>query len=150
MRAKWIVIVMIMMIVLFVAGCVESTNPATGAKLYQLDPNTAAFLDKVAEGANVAEIGGNALSVFWPIAGLIAGIAGGLVGMWRRLKPQITKAQEEADLYYNTAAGVVASIEKFKAEYPEDWEKLEVELTKLIGERAEAVIRALRGLPKKV
>jgi len=146
MRMKWFVICLVL---LFVAGCVESIDPVTGEKLVQLDPNTVVFIDKLAEGARVAEIGGGALSVFWPLAGLVAGIAGGLVSMWRRLKPQVAEARKETELYYNTAGAIVAAIEQFKTDYPDDWGKLETQLEKLIGEKAEAVIRALRNLPIK-
>ena len=50
-------------------------------------------------------------------------------------------------MYYSVASAVVEAIEQFKEENPDDWDKLEIELTKLIGPKAENIIRALRGLP---
>jgi len=59
MRTKWIVISLVL---LFVAGCVESVDPVTGDKISQLDPNAAVFFDNLAEGAKVVETAGSALS----------------------------------------------------------------------------------------
>ncbi len=147
---KTLIMAGVIVATLFVAGCIDTVDPVTGEQLIRVEPNTAKLLDNIAYVAEAAQPTGGALAVFWPVAGLITGIAGGLAGMWKKLKPKVVEAQKEADLYYATTASVVEAIEEFKKAYPDDWDNLEIRLEKAIGRKTEAVIRALRGMPEKV
>lgn len=146
-KLKWL---LLCVVCVFVVGCAKSIDPNTGEELSRLDPNYAVLFDKIAVILTEAGAASGPLSVFWPIAGLIGGIAGGLAGMWKKLKPKVLQAQDEAELYRKTTESIVVAIEDYKEANPVEWVKLEAKLRKLIGPRAEAVIRELRNLPEKV
>lgn len=118
-------------------GC-ESTDEGT-----QLKPAVAKTFDKVADVTEDAlpVLGG--VSLFWPPASAIAGIVGGLLVMWRKLKPQVTTARDEAEFYGSLTKALVVSIEMWRKERPDEWEYLGDKLSEVIGTKADAVIRAL-------
>ncbi len=123
------------------AGC-ESTPEGT-----QLKPDVVETLDKAAvvtESAIPALVG---ISPLWPPATAVVSVLSGLLIMWRKLKPQVTTAKNEAKFYAGITKALVVSIEEWKKERPGDWEYLERKLLTAIGTKAEAVIRVLRNLP---
>lgn len=147
MRKTKILLLAVVMLAMFVGGCQKAgTDPNTGEVVYVMDSNAL----KMAEtGEQIGEIiikVAPFLSVYWPPAMLITGILGGVLGAWKKLKPQVTAANTKAQLYYDTTGAVVSGIERFKIENPEEWLKLEEKIKKMVGPEAENVIRALRGL----
>jgi hypothetical protein len=147
MKKIFSVAVLSIMLVAFV-GCIKSVDPVTGIANYSLDPNSAAKVDVVlAAGQGI----GMAISSVAPEIGglLLAALAAG-GAVWRNLKPKLTEATDKAQKYYDATSTTVSALEKFKTEYPEDWEKLSPILEKCTGVEVENVIRALRNLPPKV
>ena len=138
---KWI---LVLFAICLLSGCITGMD-AEGNKTYQLDPNTGAKIEQGVEtGVTILSVA----SVIWPFLLPFAAGLGSAYGIYRKsVKPKFETAQTEAEMYYSVASAVVEAIEQFKEENPDDWDKLEIELTKLIGPKAENIIRALRGLP---
>lgn len=105
--------------------------------------------EAVAEG--VAAVG----PFFGATGALIAGIAAGALGAWKKVKPGLTVAKTEAEQYHATSAALVQALESFKETNPTEWDKMgaliAAELNKqgIDPKNIENVIRALRGLPAK-
>jgi len=150
-----ILFVFLMVIGLFVIGCASSVNPETGETLHSLDPNIIADLQKIGEaGSMVLGI----LGMVWPVLLPIAGYVGGAVRIAKKLTPQLTEAQVEAQLYHTAASVTVLGLEEFKEEYPKEWKELGRKLDELKSKiikpedrlKIENAIRGFRGLPPKV
>jgi len=141
---KWIRIA-VFVLVLGIGGC-QKTQSETGETLYQVDPNISSSIETGAETAvSILAI----LGPLWPgLLTIAGGIVGGL-GTWRKIKPKLTKAQSESEIYYSTTSSIVTAIEDFKTNYPNEWNDLKIKLIDTIGPNAENVIRAIRGLPAK-
>lgn len=139
---KWLLVAVVLGS--FAVGSCVQTDKGT-----QLRPDVAAGLDRAAGTTETLAPLLPLVSAFWPPAAAIGGILAGLIGMWKKLKPQVTEAQDEAYLNYTVVAALVESIEKWKEGRPDDWAYLKTKLEKAIGPKAEAVIRALRNLPPK-
>jgi hypothetical protein len=136
-------------LILAMYGCITTTDPATGQKVTVIDPDWSNWLTGAANAAEGAKPVLIALSAIWPPLALAVGIITGLVAAWKNLKPKVTQAQSQANQFYNLLGALVIGIESFKKENPADWTKLETKFLALIGPKAEAVIRILRGLPPK-
>ena len=145
---KKTMLLLVVLIALCVAGCVESMDPATGETVYNVDPDAAAKVERGVEaGIGVLQ----ALSIFWPEllpAGVVIGL-GGALATWRKMKPKLTEAQAREALYFATTEEIVTAIEQYKTDNPAAWKKLGDEIGDKIGPEAENVIRAIRGLKPK-
>lgn len=137
--------ILVMVLFLLIAGC-RVTDPITGGTLYSADPNAIGDIETAAQLAT------GILALFagvWPWAGPAAGILGGIFGTWSKVKPKLTKAQSEAEMYHSTATSIVTAIEDFKVNNPIEWNKLKAELEHTIGLNAQNIIRAIQGKPAK-
>lgn len=149
-RFRWLLVGLILLIAV---GCQVRTNPDTGKKELRVDPNAAA---KFEAGAEVTQTVLQALSPFLGEAGFLAGgLLAGALGVWRKMKPQVTEYKEEKEQYYAVASTTVTALDTLKEVSPEQWAvikpKVEEELKKhgIKVEVLENVIRGLRGLPAK-
>lgn len=154
-RKAKILFVVLLLISVFIIGCVASTDPVTGEKLTSLDPNAVESIQKMAD--TVSTVLG-ILGLWWPILLPIAGYIGGAVRVSKKLTPKLTKAQTEADMYHTAASSTVLGIEEFKKAYPDEWAKLKSKFEEIQGKvinaedrlKIENIIRGLRGLSPKV
>lgn len=126
------------------AGCVTTTDPVTGEKLYSLDPNAVAKIEPVIETAITV---GGMLAPLFPFLIPVIALAGGIFGTWKKIKPQVVKAQNRATLMHTGVSSLVVAIEALKKVSPESWEKLKDKIK--VGPEIENIIRAIRGLPAK-
>ena len=93
-----------------------------------------------------------AAAAFPQIAGialLIGSGLGWLAGLWKKLNPVLKRAERDADTYYGVTNALVSSITELEKSNPKEWKVLTDKLSDLVGDKAKAVIRALRGLPPK-
>ena len=145
MWKKWILINVVLLVV---AGCVTSLDPETGATLYSLDPNVVTTIEPLVEGGLTI---GVILATLFPGISIITSLvtlATGIFGTWRKLKPQVTKAQDRATLMHTGVTSLVVAIEELKKASPESWEKLKNKIK--VGPEIENIILAIRGLPPKI
>lgn len=127
-------------------GCVQRLDPVTGEQSTVLREDVATKIDAVAEAApGIAAL----LAMFIPMLYPGIGIVGGAAGMWAKLRPKLKTARTEAETYFVVTEGLVAAIDKYKADNPNEWAKLRDVIGGQIGDNSENVIRALRGLPPK-
>ena len=132
-------------------GCIQHTDPTTGIKTWVLDPNVVGTVDTAANAAEQVAPTLIALSVLWPPLAAVGGIILGVVGMWKKLKPQVAKEQSKAEIAYTATSVLVNVIEDLKSN-KELWALLKPKLQERFGELGtsiENVIRAIRGLPPK-
>ena len=134
-----LILTICLLAVLALPGC-ESTDEGT-----QLRPDVAETLDNAAVVAEASTPALMAVSVLWPPATAVVSVLSGLLIMWRKLKPQVTKAKDEAEFYGDITEAIVDSIEEWKKVRPDDWEYLEAELVKVIGPKAYTVIGAIKS-----
>ena len=114
-------------------------------------------IEQIEDVAGLAEVAtpivvGGAATIFPQVAGIagLVGISiGWVIGLWKKLNPVLKVAKENAETYYGVTDALVSSIEGFKEEHPKEWLLLEKKICGCVGDRGEAVIRALRGLPPK-
>lgn len=130
-----------------------------GCSLYEKDPQTGELVmkegaQKAAEAAQAVaetiEATAPLVSVWWPPAALIAGLASGVAATIRSIRPKLARVQTERDLYYKAGEATAIAIEKFKKEFPKEWETLEHYFEKAHGPEIENVFRGFRGLPPKL
>ncbi len=149
---KWM-LTMVAVLILCV-GCVTSEDPETGKKKYSVDPNAAEKVEASVEaGITLLKV----LSIAWPPLLSVVSIAGGGLAVWRKAKPQITKAQSEAEIYHTLGSVTVDGINEWRKLFPEQWEQLKEELDKLKDKalspedrkKIENLIRGFRGKPPK-
>ena len=154
MRQRIRYVVICVVVSLSFVGCVTSEDPETGEKKYSVDPNAA---EKVEAGVEAGISLLKVLSIAWPPLLSVASIAGGGLAVWRKAKPQITKAQSEAEVYHTLGSVTVDGINEWRKLYPDHWETLKVELDKLKDKalsaedrlKIENLIRGLRGKQPK-
>ena len=151
MRARTFQLIVIGLVLLPIGGCITGTDPVTGEKTRSLDPNS-----PIVKGAETAAQGVAALGPLFGATGtLIAGIAAGAYGAWKKVKPSLVTAKTQAQHYYAATAATVAGIEEFKELQPEAWsvlgEKISEQLTQqgIDAKVVENVIRGIRGLAPK-
>ena len=167
-------LLIVVLMILVIGGCTKLwVQPETGetytpeekvvlpAEEQQVLVETTVVPEKVATTIDaVVNIGDKTIpiavagaSTFWPIAAPIFEGIGilllGIGGTWLKLRRPLTEAQGEAKQFYGVTAALVESIKQWRLERPEDWKYLEEKLSNAIGDKAENVIRALRGLPPK-
>jgi len=123
------------------SGCIKTATD--DGETYSLDEKAAAKIEAPAEAAvSIMAI----LSAFYPVLIPVTTAGGAAIATWLKIKPQLTTARTEAELYYDTTAAIVEAIEAWKENDPDDWAALEERLKKAIGPNALNVIRGLRGL----
>ena len=145
MKARILICMMALLVVaLVVAGCVTGTDPNTGAATYHVDPNAVAKIEPTIETA--ITIGTLLAPLFPVIIPALTLITGGF-GIWLKMKPKVTKAQDRATLLHTGVSSLVVAIEELKKISPDGWEKLKTEIK--VGPEIENIIRAIRGLPAK-
>lgn len=146
LRKRYFVWSLLVIITSITLGCVRTLNPDTGQPEMKLSQEAATKIDAVTEAApGVLTL----LGAFFPVLLPFAGVAVGVGGTWKRMKPKVTVAQSEARQYHAVSESLVQTIEEYKRDYPEHWEKLRIKVDRNVGANTEAVIRALRGLPPK-
>lgn len=134
------------------AGCQKRLNPETGQKEYRIDPNVA---QKVEEGTQAGIGILTILAAFWPALIPAMTAAAGVYGTWLKVKPRVTKYQQESQAYHTAGSVTAAGIEQFKKLYPKEWENLCQQLEKVKNKfvksedqvKIENIIRGFRGLP---
>lgn len=117
-KMRWLLLVA----VLLIGGCVEGlfTDPDTGeqTKYHYLDPNTAEQYENVAEG--VVTTGVALLPLLPWLAPFVTG-GGGLLAMWKKLKPQLTAANKEKDNSVRGGIVLAQVLEDIKVNHPDTW-----------------------------
>ena len=130
------------LVLLSIAGCVRSTDPETGAEQTYIDPNAAVKVEENVE--DVIEIG-TALSAIFPVLiPIVTAASGGLLA-WRKIKPKLTEAQNEATMYHTATEAAINVAEYLKEANPKTWERIKKKVH--MTTETENVIRALRGKP---
>jgi len=165
-------ILMMAVLLVVLSGCLkqETVDPNTGATMtsYQINLGKTAPVEKSVEqvqaiAATVAAVAPAVAALFpWGaaaagVASTIAGILAAVLGTWVKIKPKLTEAQDEAQMYHTISSSSVLALEEFKKLYPEQWVALAGELEKMKGKiikpedqlKIENLIRGLRGLPPK-
>lgn len=144
LRKNWLLVASCI-IVLCIAGCISSVDPATGHRLYQLDPNNGIvkFVDFVLGAVPVvAPAVTGILSVFFPYAvpvvTAIGGILAGVAAMWKNLKPKVTQAQTLATQATNLLGAGIEAFEHYKTTNPEGWECLRKKFAALLPKNSPA------------
>lgn len=134
-------------LVLFCAGC-QSVTDEQGKKVYIADPNAVARIEAGAE-AGVGLAG--ALSLIWPALVPVAGIGAGILGTWRKMKPQVMAKTTEAEAYYKGGEVLAAALEDIKTTQPDVWAKVGPVIEKALRPVSiiEDTIRGFRNLPPK-
>lgn len=133
--------------VLFCISC-QTVTDEQGKKIYIADPNAVAKI----EAGTEAGIGlAGALSLIWPALVPIAGIGAGILGTWRRMKPQVIAKTTEAEAYYQAGEVLATTLEDIKITQPEVWAKVGPVIEKALrpATAIENTIRGFRGLPPK-
>jgi len=131
-------------LVTLMAGC--ATTPAGDTVV---KPEAIEAIDNAALIAEPLAQSVTAMGLVWPPAALIGGILAGMVGVWRKMKPELVAAQSEADLGALAGEATAAALEAFKNRYPEEWSTLSNYLRDNHGPTVENFYRTLRGLPPK-
>lgn len=144
MVKKLCMLLLVLIFVCCVSGCISKINPETGQKTVSADSNSVVKIEVATEGA-ITILG--ILSAFFPVLIPVTAAAMAVYGTWRKVKPKLTKAQTDAELYHATTSAVVMAIENYKTANPTEWLKLEEKLLGVVGPNANNVIRAIRNLP---
>ena len=124
-------------------GCVTTVDPQTGVKTVMMDPDAAATIDGVAD---VAEPLVTAAGIIFPGFAALSGLILGLIGMWRKLKPQVVAEREARDMNYIVLSGLVTAIEDYKKEDSEGWANLKAVLGDRATLTAENMIGEIRNI----
>jgi len=138
---KWLLIVL----VLFMGGCLSSYNPETGETQHYIDPNVAQVVEDKAE--NVVGIL-TALSALFPAFVPIATAGGGALALWLKMKGKLTTVEADKDDFYRGGEILTMVLDEVKMKYPETWEKIKPRIEELYkqGANIETVIREFRHL----
>ncbi len=107
----------VMSVCLLIGGCVDGETDGQ----VHLDPNTAEQIENVAEGA-VSVL--TALSPMFPYLLPFAAGGGGLLAMYRRLKPKLTAVQRDKNNLVWGGELLAEAIDGIKDEFPETWAKV--------------------------
>lgn len=154
---KWIVILMAGLVLsLGATGCIESKDPVTGEKTYQVDP---VVVEKVEEDVEAGIGVLTALNAIWPeliSLGFLTTL-GGILGTWRKMKPKLTEAQSKAKMFHSAGQVTAIGLEEFKTHCPKEWrlvtDYLDEAKEKLLSPedrlRIENLIRGFIGKPPK-
>ncbi len=135
------------MAILFIVGCEVSVDEQ-GKKVYAADPNTVA---KIEAGTEAGVTLAGALSLIWPALVPVAGIGAGVLGTWRKMKPQVMAKTTEAEAYYKAGEMLTTALEEIKTTQPATWAVVGPVIEKAFrpASAIEDTIRGFRGLPPK-
>lgn len=144
LRLMWV------LMILGLAGC-AITPARTGDQTGPPDPNV---VNKLVPVEAVAEAGVGVLgvlSMLWPGLLPVATAAGGILGTYKKLRPQVVAKTNEADSYYKAGELLTEALEDIKTNQPETWKVVGPAITKALApvSKAENVIRGFRGLEPK-
>lgn len=143
-----------LILLLGVAGCIESQDPVTGEKTYKLSPTAIEKGEAASEGtATLLGI----LSLFYPaLIPATTAVAAGLA-TWKKMKPQITAAQTKAKMFHTAGQVTALGLVEYKKSNPKDWELIATYLDEAKEDfvkkedrlRIENLIRGFIGKPPK-
>jgi len=109
------------------------------------DPNVVSQIESVAEqGVTLTQT----LGLIWPALLPIGGVAGGILGAYKRLKPKIKAAQDETNKCQAGGEVLADILEDVKNNEPDMWKKIGpqiAEASKISGNVSDA-IRGFRGI----
>lgn len=130
LRRNWLFIVVII-VLLGIVGCIATTNPATGQKLYVIDPNSdfAKFMVWEANAVpTVTPLAVGATSILFPIAtpivAAILGLLGGLGGAWKAMSSKLTTANTSVAQISNVLEASVVALQHYKDTNPDGWKEI--------------------------
>jgi len=112
-------------------------------------PETVETIDAIASIVDPLSQTTASLGLLWPPAAAIGGLLAGMVGVWRKMKPELQTAKSEADLGALAGEATATALEAFKKAHPDEWGTLSDYLESNHGPTVENFYRALRGLPPK-
>ena len=152
-----VAVVVIALSTLSLVGCQEYVNDQ-GQTVTKLSDEATDTLDMAVELAPVVVDTLVGVSVAVPtVAGLLGILAGSITafaGAYKKYRPQITAATDNATKAGETTKALVYGIEQFKETNGQDWDTLKVllkdELLDKVGPEAFAVIQALIESYKEV
>jgi len=137
--------------IIFLCGCVTTTDPITGETQYSLDPNSRII--PMAEAGTQVAIG--LLPFLGPLGGAVATLIATGFAYWKKIKPKLITQTTLANQGYLAGSVLTSALTEFKETHPDGWAALgnmiQKNLDKLGPEAkaAENFIRGLRGLPPK-
>ncbi len=131
-------------------GCLKETtvDPNTGEPVttWRVDPNKADQGEAIAEG--VVVVGGIA-AMFWPALIPAVSLLGGILGTWRKMRPQLDVATHERDVAHKAGTVMAEAFEFVKTKHTAVWNDVKpiIEAAAKPTSEMENVIRGFRGLP---
>ena len=149
MKKGLVVFVVLLSLVTGWAGCELVTDAVTGKKHVRLDPDEAQKYEEGAEGLM------GVLKAFVPVIPEIAVPAvaglGGLLIMWKKLKPKLVASEEEKNNFVRGGEVLALMLEEIKTKHPEIWKDVGPKIDGLIKDSVsiENAIRGFRHLAPK-
>jgi len=142
-------ILFVAILILFAGGCVEGifTDPETGeqTKYRYIDPNVAGKVEDAAEGV-VGTMSALLPLLPW-LAPFVAG-GGGLLGMYKKMKPKLTASEAEKDNFVRGGEVLAMVLNEIKANHPDIWKDIGPRIRGAVKDSAslENAIRGFRHL----
>ena len=124
----------ISILIIFIIGCQQSQDGH-----WRLNPFAANQIESAAETTTGVF---SLLSLFIPGMAGVAGIAAGMTGVYKKMKPGLTR-------YKNTSQHIITSIEKIKKNQPELWDKIKTEFKEGTNADIEQAINQLIVMAKE-
>ncbi len=144
--------VVVLMFVAF-SGCEKGifTDPETGEqKEYRyLDPNRAASIEGAVEGT--VGLAAVLLPLLPWLAPFVTG-GGGLLAMYKKLKPQLTASEKDKGNLVRGGAALAQVLEEIKVNYPDTWAHISPAIHDSVGasSNVEGAIKEFRRSVSKV
>lgn len=132
---------------LIIIGCVilfAGCDAGTTTEIIT-DPNNITAMETAAEGAVGLT---QALGALWPALIPVGTAAGGLLAMYKRLKPKVIEATKSSDKYFAGGKVLADVLDDIKKNEPDLWEEIGPRIDKAKGtvELADSAIRGFRGV----
>lgn len=137
--------VVLFLLICTVIGCVATVNPQTGEETIRLSDGAAETISGIADIVEPIAIGS---AVIFPGAAGISGLILGLIGMWKKMKPQVTAEKSAREMNYTILTNLVEAIELYKKEDTEGWKNLKAVLGDSTTLTAANVISEIRNIYK--
>ncbi len=136
--------ILLSLMLVALAGCSLVDETPEGKHI--LTPEAARNIDAgISSLEGAAEVAAGA-SLIWPGAGAIAIILTTIAGTAKRLRPKIESANNIAELSSAALYEVVMSVENYKKEHPEAWEKLASTLKTNVSNVSRTEISRIKSL----